>query len=428
MVILNLIKAFSNYIDVFKNKKMAFLLLLGITSGLPFFLTNKAAQAWMSVEKIDISTIGFMSLAGLPYSLKFLWAPLMDRYSLFNSRRKGWIVIAHIFLIISIAAMYFQNPAGSASAFAINILFMAFFSASFDIAYDAYKIEILDENEFGAGAALSVLGYRIALIITGSFAFIFADKYGWGAAYLLISFILLLNAVSSLYAPPSNEQCAAPQSLKEAVINPFVDFFKRKGAGYGAAILLFIILFKFGDSLVGNMSIPFLITLGFTQSEIGVVSGGVGLFATIAGVIAGGAVLSRIGINKSLWIFGFFQALSNFSYYMLFFYGKSYGMMTSAIIIENVCAGLGTASFVAFLMSLCNREYSATQYALLTSLMAVSRDIIVSPAGKMVEYCGWPWFFLLSVILSLPGIMLLKIFAPWDEKSGYAGKIPETDC
>ena len=412
---MNLIKILSSCIDVFKNKKMSFILFLGITSGFPFFLTNKAAQAWMSIEKIDISTIGFMSLAGLPYSLKFLWAPFMDRYSLSESRRKGWIIAAHFLLIAAIAGMFFRSPSSAPSFFAMNILFIAFFSASFDIAYDSYKIEILDEKELGAGAAVSVLGYRIALIITGSLAFIFADNYGWNAAYLLAALILLINLAASLYAPVITEQPAAPQSLKEAVINPFIDFFHRKGFFYGASILFFITLFKFGDSLLGNMSMPFLISLGFTQSEIGIISGGVGLFATIIGVMAGGAILSKIGINKSLWVFGFFQAASNLMYYALIFYGKNYSFMTLTIIIENICAGLGTASFVAFLMSLCSRNYSATQYALLTSLMAVSRDILVSPAGQVVKSAGWPAFFLFTIILSIPGLMLLKIFAPWNE-------------
>jgi PAT family beta-lactamase induction signal transducer AmpG len=217
----------------------------------------------------------------------------------------------------------------------------------------------------------------------------------------------------SIWAPEPVLEAHPPRTLLEAVVQPFQEFFKRSGLIRGFLILVFIILYKLGDALVNNMVTPFLLQIGFTQTDIGAIQGGMGLFATIVGVLAGGALLSRLGINRSLWVFGGLQALSNFVYFILAQLGLNYPFMVLAINIENFCAGLGTAAFVAFLMSLCNQRFSATQFALLSSLMAISRDILVAPAGQIAKVTGWPWFFLLTIIAALPGLFLLPWFAPW---------------
>ncbi|MBE9190834.1 AmpG family muropeptide MFS transporter [Gloeocapsopsis crepidinum LEGE 06123] len=396
---------------------MVALLLLGVSSGLPLLLTSKTLQAWMTVEGVDLKSIGLFSLVALPYSLKFLWAPILDRFALpFLGRRRGWLIILQIGLILAIAFMGFQQPAQALQLLAINALFVAFFSATQDIAGDAYRADVLAEKEMGAGAAVFVLGYRVALLITGSLALILADRISWTSVYLIMASVMIVGVIGTLIAPEPQGHIQLPASLSEAVLLPFGEFFQRLGALTGVFILCFIVLYKFGDALVNNMSTPFLLQIGFTQTDIGAIQGGMGLIATIVGALAGGAILSKIGINRSLWVFGGLQAISNFAYFMQAQLGRNYPFMVLTINIENFCAGLGTAAFVAFLMSLCNQRFSATQYALLSSLMAVSRDILVAPAGALAQATGWSLFFIISIVAAIPGLLLLPVFAPWNPK------------
>ncbi len=402
---------------VFQSRKMLALLLLGISSGLPLLLTSKTLQAWMTVEGVDLTSIGLFSLVALPYSLKFLWAPILDRFALpFLGRRRGWLIALQVGLILAIAFMGFQQPAQALQLLAINALFVAFFSATQDIAGDAYRADVLAEKEMGAGAAVFVLGYRVALLITGSLALILADRISWTSVYLLMASVMIVGVIGTLIAPEPEERVQLPASLSEAVLLPFGEFFQRLGALTGFFILCFIVLYKLGDALVNNMSTPFLLQMGFTQTDIGAIQGGMGLIATIVGALAGGAILSKIGINRSLWVFGGLQAISNLAYFMQAQLGRNYPFMVLTINIENFCAGLGTAAFVAFLMSLCNQRFSATQYALLSSLMAVSRDILVAPAGALAESTGWSLFFIISIVAAIPGLLLLPVFAPWNPK------------
>lgn len=408
-------KATQSLLQVFESRKMAALLFLGFASGLPLFLTSKTLQAWMTVEGVDLGAIGLFSLVGLPYSLKFLWSPLLDRFvPPFLGRRRGWLIITQVGLLLAIAAMALQNPSQALQFLAINALIIAFFSATQDIAFDAYRTDVLEPHEMGAGAAVAVLGYRIALLLTGSAALILADRLSWPTVYLLLAVLMVLGMITSFWAPEPELRDRPPESLTAAVTLPFIEFFQRLGVMRGAAILVFIVLYKFGDALVGNMATPFLLKTGFTQTDIGAIQGGMGLLATIVGVLAGGAALSQLGINRSLWVFGGLQAVSNLAYLVLAQLGQNYPFMVVAINIENFCAGLGTAAFVAFLMSLCNQRFSATQFALLSSLMAVSRDLLSSPAGKIAEAIGWPLFFGLSLVAALPGLLLLPVFAPWN--------------
>ena len=397
---------------------MVALLFLGFASGLPLFLTSQTLQAWMSIEGVDLGAIGLFSLVGLPYSLKFIWSPLLDRFvPPFLGRRRGWLVLTQAALIVAIAAMALQRPSQALQFLAINALVIAFFSASQDIAFDAYRTDVLEPLEMGAGAAVAVLGYRIALLVTGSLALILADQIPWSTVYLLMSALMAIGLLTSFWAPEPRNPRTPPASLADAVSLPFIEFFQRSGLVRGILILLFIVLYKLGDALVNNMSKPFLLPntgLGFSQTEIGVIQGGMGLLATIVGTLAGGVILSKIGINRSLWVFGILQAVSNFTYFLLAKVGKNYSFLVLTINIENFCAGLGTAAFVAFLMSLCNQRFSATQYALLSSLMAVSRDILVAPAGTLAKATGWSSFFLISIVAALPGLLLLPVFAPWN--------------
>lgn len=407
-------KANPSFLTVFESRKMVALLLLGFASGLPLFLTSQTLQAWMKTAEVDLGTIGWFSLVALPYSLKFLWSPFLDCYvPPFLGRRRGWLVVTQALLVVAIAAMAFHNPQQALFWIAVNALVIAFLSASQDIAFDAYRTDVLEEREMGAGAAVAVMGYRIALLVTGSIALILADRIPWPLVYGLMALLMGLAIAFSFFAPEPERDQNPPATLRDAVVMPFQEFFARLGEVRGGLILVFIVLYKLGDALVNNMVTPFLLDIGFSQTDIGAIRGGMGLVATIVGILAGGALLSLIGINRSLWIFGGLQAISNLVYFGLAQAGQNYPLMVISINIENFCAGLGTAAFVAFLMSLCNPRFSATQFALLSSLMAVSRDILSAPAGEIAKATGWPLFFLLTLVAALPGLLLLPWFAPW---------------
>jgi len=402
--------------QVFQNRKMSSLLFLGFSSGLPLYLTSKTLQAWMTLEKVDLASIGWFSLVTIPYSVKFIWSPLLDSYTPpFLGRRRGWLLLCQIGLVIAIGTMSLQNPGKTLPILALNALLLAFFSATQDIGADAYRTDILLPAERGTGVANFVLGYRLALIVTGSLAFILADHLGWPQIYLVMMGIMMLISLISFWAPEPIPNSPPPANLHQAIFLPFLDFFQRQGNFKGVGILAFIILYKLGDSLVNNMSTPFLLMNGFSQTDIGTINGGLGLLATIMGIILGGLLINRLGGNRSLWIFGGLQSISTLSYFALSVIGKNYLWMILAINIEHFCAGLGTAAFLSFLMGLCNPRFSATQYALLSSFMAFSRDILVGPSGTIVEHMGWSMFFILSFLVAIPGLLLLPIFAPWSQ-------------
>jgi PAT family beta-lactamase induction signal transducer AmpG len=404
-------------VRIFGQPKMAVLLLLGFSSGLPFYLTSKTLQAWMTTAKVDLATIGFFSLVTLPYSLKFVWAPVMDRYvPPFLGRRRGWVLITQILLLLAIAAMSLHDPTQGLRMLAVNAIAIAFFSASQDISLDAYRTDVLENREMGAGAAVFVLGYRIAMITTGALAFFLADRMPWQTVYLILSALILVGVATVFFAPEPVLSDAPPRTLAEAVILPFADFFQRVGLVRALFVLLFIVVYKYSDSLAGSMTTPFLLQAGFSQSEVGAVFLGAGVIATILGVLAGGAVIGKMGINRSLWIFVIVQGLSNLTYYGLSLAEKSHALMVTAVVIENFGLGLVTAAMTAFLMSMCNKRFTATQFALLSSLMAASRDILVAPGGKIAESAGWPSFFLITVAMAIPPLLLLPFIAPWNRE------------
>jgi PAT family beta-lactamase induction signal transducer AmpG len=267
-------------------------------------------------------------------------------------------------------------------------------------------VDVLQPHETGAGAAVSVLGYRVALIVIGSAGFVLADRFTWPVVYLLAAALMLAVLVASLRVPEPVVQ-AAPESMADSVKLPFVEYFKRIGALRGAWILVFIILYRFGDSLITNMTTPFLLQSGFSQSEVGAVQGAVGLISTIVGILAGGEILSRIGLYSSLWLFGGLQAVSNLAYLALAEAGKHYALMVGTIVVENFCFGLGSAALLGLMISLCNPRFSATQYALLSSVLGFSRDVLVAPAGSIAQATGWPLFFLISFVAAVPALLLL---------------------
>jgi PAT family beta-lactamase induction signal transducer AmpG len=402
---------------IFGQPKMATLLVLGFSSGLPFYLTSKTLQAWMTTAKVDLATIGFFSLVTLPYSLKFVWAPLMDRYTPpFLGRRRGWVLITQIALLVVIAAMSLHDPRTGLKMLAINAIAIAFFSASQDISLDAYRTDVLENREMGAGAAVFVLGYRIAMITTGALAFFLADRIAWPTVYIVLALLIIIGIVATFLAPEPVLNDAPPKTLVDAVVLPFTDFFKRVGIVRAIVVLIFIVAYKYSDSLAGSMTTPFLLQAGYTQTEVGAVFLGAGVIATIVGVLVAGVTIGKLGINRSLWLFVIFQGLSNLTYYFLSLSEKNHALMVSAVITENFGLGLVTGAMTAYLMSMCNKRFTATQFALLSSLMAASRDILVAPAGKIAESVGWPGFFLITVAMALPALILLPFIAPWNRE------------
>ncbi len=325
-------------LEVFRNRKMATLALMGFASGLPLYLTSRTLQAWMAVEGVNITAIGLFSLVSLPYSFKFLWSPLIDRFSFASlGRRRGWLLITQAALTISIATMAFARPAQALELLALNAVVIAFLSATQDIAIDAYRTDVLHHHEMGAGAGVAVLGYRIALIVAGSAALILADYASWPVVYLLLAGVMLTALATTIQAPEPKLRDAPPLSLAEAVQLPFMEFFHRGRAFRSGVVLAFVVLYRLGDSLISNMSTPFLLQTGFTQTDVGTIQGGLGLVSTIVGVLAGGEIISRVGIYKSLWVFGALQAISNLAYLILATLGRNYPFMISTVMFRVFC-------------------------------------------------------------------------------------------
>ena len=447
----------AQFFRVFQSRKMVALLSLGFASGLPYALTDDAFRAWLTSAKFDLSTIGWLGLVSLPYSLKFLWSPVVDRFvPPFLGRRRGWILITQGGLVLAILAIALQmftignilptERAGALPILAIAALILAFLSATQDIAIDAYRTDVLEIQEVGAGIGIWVMGYRIALLFAGFVGFNLASKLGWAWVYIFLAIIMGCGLIATIAAPEPPEIEARPTSLDEAVIKPFQDFFQRLGLTQALLIIVFTIFYRFSDAMVSKMAVPFLKTL-FDDGTIGTVRQGIGVVATIVGTLAGGAILSKIGVNRSLWVFGFLQAISNIGYYAISVVGKNDYVLLAAINVENFCGGLGTAGFLGFLMVLCNPSFSATQFALLSSLFAVGRDLLASPfSGESAQFIqrnmpfwtsinqipwlagsdgkGWALFFLLTLVLAIPGMMLLPFFAPWNGEFKKVDTLP----
>jgi PAT family beta-lactamase induction signal transducer AmpG len=393
---------------LYTSRRVAPLLALGFASGLPLALTGGTLQAWATIEQVSLQEIGFLTLVGTAYTLKFLWAPLVDRYAPpWLGRRRGWMVLMQVLLALGMLAMGCLSPGQSLLPLALLAVFVAFCSATQDIAFDAYRSDVLRKDERGAGAALSVLGYRLAMLVSGGLALIMADQWlGWGVTYMLMGALMLLMALASFWAPEPEVPTQTPRSLQQAVLEPFREFFGRPEA---VTVLVLIVLYKLGDAFAGALSTTFLIrAAGYTASEVGTVNKLLGLAATIVGVLAGGALMARLGLYRSLMLFGLLQAVSNLGFWVISVGPHNVWIMAAGVGIENLCGGMGTAAFVALLMGLCNQQFSATQFALLSALTAVGRTYLAGPlTPQLVQYAGWPTFFLLTVLIALPGLWLL---------------------
>ncbi|MBI99642.1 MAG: AmpG family muropeptide MFS transporter [Halobacteriovoraceae bacterium] len=393
------------------NVKMLTTLLQGVSAGLPLLLAGSTLQAWMRESDVSLATIGVFALAGLPYSLKFLWSPLIDRYALpFLSRRRGYIFLFQALLLVMFFSIGVLDPKEQTALFALFVVIITFFSASQDIVIDAYRREALSDEELGLGSSLYVTGYRGALWISGGFALWLADFISWGQVYWVMGSLMGLMAISTLFAPIEAKSEVVPRSLKEAVIEPLVEFFQRKEA---LIILLFVLLYKLGDSMAAHMSMPLYIDLGFDKTQIAGVVKTFGIAATIGGGLLGGVAMLKLGIGKSLWIFGLLQMISTVGFSLLAMAGSNLLVLTGVIAFENLASGMGTTAYMAYMASITNRKFTATQYALLTSLMALPRTLFSAVTGVMVEGMGYVWFFAFCAFIALPGMLLLVKVSPW---------------
>ncbi|MDH4301699.1 MAG: MFS transporter [Nitrospira sp.] len=384
------------------NRRILVMLPLGFVSGLPLALTSGTLQAWLTVEGVDLKTIGIFTLVGLPYTLKFLWAPVMDRVvPPWLGRRRGWMVLTQLCVAASLVLMAMTNPKIHPGWLAAYAVLVAFLAASLDIVFDAYRTDTLQPHERGLGAAVWVNGYRIALLASGAGALALADFVGWQMTYLAMAAVMVAGVVITLVSPDPTVVANAPKSLKEAVGAPLAEFFSRPTA---LGFLAVIILYKLGDAFASALQTAFLIGgLGFSATEVGAVKG-LGIFATLLGAFVGGLLMTRTGLVRSLLLFGVLQAVSNLGFVVLALAGKNSAALTAAVVIENVTGGMGTAAFVALVMSLCDPRYTATQFALLSSLEALGRVFAGRPSADLVAMVGWTQFYVLTVAVALPGL------------------------
>ena len=410
-----------NFLKIYKyyfSKKLIFIFLMGIASGIPLYLILSTLMIWLTRENIDLSTIGLFSLTQIPWSLKFLWAPIIDYYKIpflhnYLGKRKSWLLMTQFFLIISIILLGTNDPTSELFYTAFFALLVSFFSATQDIIIDAYRIETLQESDQGAGAAMTQAGYRVGGIIAGAGALYSREIMEWKTVFLLIALLTLILMILTLFAP-QNKELSIKKSKASNIgnyllifIKPLKEFFNRNSLLNTMLILLFILFFKLGDVIAGVMANPFYVKLGFSNIEIANVSKLYGVIATLFGVFIGGWLVKKIGIIKSLFLAGFLQIISNLLFVILSKIGPDNIFLIVTVSGENISGGLGSAAFVAYLSILCNKQYTATQYALLSSIMGIARTFLSSPSGYLVNFLGWSNFFLLSVLFGIPGILIL---------------------
>jgi len=394
-----------NFFTLLFGPKMLVMLLTGFSSGLPLLLTGSTLKFWMREEGLELTTIGFFGLVGIPYTLKFLWAPLMDRIvPPFGGRRRGWMLITQVSLMITLAFMTFAQPSVHLPAIAGLCLLIAFASASQDIVLDAYRREYLKDEELGIGSSVFVNGYRIGLLASGAMALVLAEYLSWPTAYFILGMLMLVGIVATVYAPEPVVETAPPSSLREAFVGPFLEFCRRPG---WLSILLFILLYKIGDSMASEMLSPFWVDLEVSKPQIAAIVKTFGFAALITGGMLAGLVVYRWGIIPSLLIFGLLQMISTAGFAVLAIIGNHLPTLTAVIAFENLTGGMGTTAFVAFMASLTDKRFTATQYALLSSFMGIPRVLAGSITGVLATWLGWAGFFILCTLLAIPGLVLI---------------------
>jgi PAT family beta-lactamase induction signal transducer AmpG len=402
--------------EILFTRKMLTCIFLGFSSGMPLYVLISLVPAWLRSNEVDLATIGLFALIGLPYVWKFLWAPAMDRFRLpFLGRRRGWALVAQVGLLFSIGALGHFDPAQSLDKIVIVVFLVAMFGATQDIVIDAYRRELLADDELGTGTSIWVNAYRLSGLVPGSLALILADIFPWQVAYWVTAGFMSVGMVTIFMVREVSDDTLAPHSLREAVIDPFVEFFSRDGIKSGLTILAFMFLYKLGDNMATALATPFYLDMGYSKTEIGTVAKAAGLWASIAGGTLGGIVMLKYSINRALWMFGFVQVATILPYVWLSQAGHTLAGLFVVVSGEYLGVGLGTIALLAFMARETNKSFTATQFALFSSLVAIPRVVANASTGFIVEAVGWTQFFVFCALVAIPGMLLLFKVAPWKE-------------
>jgi len=387
--------------------------LMGFASGLPLLLTLTVLQAWLTQEGVSLATIGMAGLVGLPYSIKFLWAPLVDRFKpLAMGRRRSWLLVTQVGLAASIVFLGLQDPSSNLWGVLAAAVCVTFFSATQDIVVDAYRRETLADDEQALAASFYTYGYRLGMLLASAGGLILADIVGFNGVYFVMALVMAACIIVTLLAPePAGN--APPRTLAESFIGPFVEFFTRRDALKALLVLAFIVIYKLGDNLASHMSVPFYLQLGFTNTEIGSIAKIFGTGALLFGVFLGGAVTLKLGLYRAMFVIGVLQAASTACFVLLANSGHDRAWLATVIAFENMTVGMGTSALLAFMATLTNKQFTATQFALLTTLATIPRSLLSAPSGFMAEALGWPQFFAVCAALALPGLLLLPLVRQW---------------
>ena len=407
------------------NRRMLICIFTGFASGMPLYVLISLVPAWLRTEGVGLKEIGLFSLIGLPYVWKFLWSPLLDRYSLpllfyRPGLRRSWMLSTQLLLLITIAMLGFLDPLIHLWYIAWLCLGIAFLSATQDIVLDAYRRQILPDQELGLGNSIHVNAYRVAGLVPGSLSFILSDFLPWNIVFVVTSAFVLVGIILTLSVSEPTSNHNQPATLRAAIIDPFDDFLSRQGVKQAFLILIFMLLYKLGDSMATALATPFYLDMGYSKTEIGFVAKNAALWPMIIGGIAGGILMLKIGINRALWLFGFVQIVSILGFALLARIGEGLWLLSLVIGFEYLGVGLGTAAFVAFIARTTNPAFAATQFALFTALTAVPRTISSATTGIIVESIGWENFFYLCTLIAVPGMILLIKVAPWSEETNQS--------
>lgn len=404
----------TNIRKILFNKHMLICILTGFSSGLPLYILISLLPAWLRSENVDLKVIGLFALIQLPFTWKFLWAPLFDRYIPPLGRRRGWLFIWQTALILTIPGFGVFHPTLDLWTIAYLATLVAFFSASQDIVMDAYRRELLLDNELGLGNAIHVNAYKIAGLIPGSLSLILADHMPWDSVFIITALFMIPGIAMTLFVSEPILKNGTPKTLRAAVVEPFQEFISRNGIKSAVTVLAFIFFYKLGDSMATALATPFYLDMGFSKTEIGLVAKNAGLWPSVAGGLLGGVWMIKLGINRALWLFGVVQMCAILGFAWLATVGHSLPLLAIVIGIEALGVGLGTAAFVAFIAHTTHPNYTATQFALFTSLAAVPRTFANASTGYLVDSLGWMTFFLLCFFMAVPGMLLLLKVAPWN--------------
>ena len=407
------------------NRRMLICVFTGFSSGLPLYLLINLLPAWLRTEGVDLRSIGMFALIQLPFTWKFFWAPLLDRYAppVFG-RRRSWMLATQVLLLVSIPAFGALRPQLDLWTIAYLATAVAFFAATQDIALDAYRRELLPDSELGLGNAIHVQAYRVSSLVPGALALVLADHFPWQTVFVVTALFMLPGIVNTLLVSEPALARPAPRTLAEAVVEPFHEFITRAGWQRALLILAFIFLYKLGDSMATALATPFYLDMGFSKSEIGLIAKNAGLWASVIGGLLGGLWMLKVGINRGLWLFGAVQVVSILGFAWLAYVHEPDRLLLAMVIaFEALGVGLGTAAFTAFIARTTDRRYTATQFALFTSLASVPRALVNATTGWVVEQTGWFVFFLLCTALALPGMALLLRVAPWNEPKSNRNEV-----